>query len=57
MDYFLIEIKISTCKTSKLPWVQFSSVAQLYLTLCDPHESQHARPPFVLEKRVKQKSI
>ena len=25
--------------------VQFSSVTQAYLTLCDPHESQHARPP------------
>ena len=25
--------------------VQFISVAQSYLTLCDPHESQHARPP------------
>ena len=25
--------------------VQFSSVAQSCLTLCDPHESQHARPP------------
>ena len=25
--------------------VQFSSVAQSCSTLCDPHESQHARPP------------
>ena len=25
--------------------VQFSSVAQLCLTLCDPHRLQHARPP------------
>ena len=25
--------------------VQFSSVAQSCPTLCDPHESQHARPP------------
>ena len=25
--------------------VQFSSVAQLCQTLCDPHELQHARPP------------
>ena len=25
--------------------VQFSSVAQSCLTLCDPHELQHARPP------------
>ena len=25
--------------------VQFSSVTQSCLTLCDPHESQHARPP------------
>ena len=25
--------------------VQFSSVTQSYPTLCDPHESQHARPP------------
>ena len=24
---------------------QFSSVTQSYLTLCDPHEPQHARPP------------
>ena len=24
---------------------QIRSVAQLCLTLCDPHESQHARPP------------
>ena len=24
---------------------KFSSVAQLCLTLCDPHEPQHARPP------------
>ena len=26
--------------------VQFSSVAQSCLTLCDPHESQHTRPPY-----------
>ena len=25
--------------------LQFSSVAQMCPTLCDPHESQHARPP------------
>jgi len=25
--------------------VQFSTVTQLYLTLCDPKELQHARPP------------
>ena len=27
------------------PSVQFSSVTQSCLTLCDPNESQHARPP------------
>ena len=26
--------------------VQFSSVTQSYLTLCDPHGLQHARPPW-----------
>ena len=28
------------------PSVRFSSVAQLCPTLCRPHESQHARPPY-----------
>ena len=28
----------------RYPSVQFSSVTQSYPTLCDPHESQHARP-------------
>ena len=39
--------KVSTSlykPTSNLS-VQFSSVPQLYLTLCDPHGLQHARPP------------
>ena len=31
--------------TKNKPSVQFSSVTQLCLTFCDPHEWQHARPP------------
>ena len=36
---------LSISLSSELSTVQFSSVAQSCPTLCDPHESQHARPP------------
>ena len=39
-------VLLSAIQQSDLSYVhQFRSVAQSCLTLCDPHESQHARPP------------
>ena len=41
----LVMLNQNTVFITTFSSVQFRSVAQLCLTLCDPHESQHVRPP------------
>ena len=44
MFNFLQMLRPNKCSCFELH-IQFSSVIQSCLTLCDPHELQHARPP------------